>query len=307
MQNLPRKLQIQCHNVQSELVHLELRRCHLGLAPGIPVVLVPGFLQTNDIFMSGGEEGGIAPFLAGLGYDVFMADLRGRGKSWPEITRNADWGAHEAICKDIPAHLRMIERLRPGVPQIWVGQDFSSLLLLACYAREELAAPVLGMVHLSAGRQRQPGRDTPFALWRMAARLSVAMRGFVARPRENNCRESRASLECWLRWQNEEPWLDPVDGFDYAAALKAVPPPPSLYLANGGASLWGRLEDCRRWVGELGPHDARIITIGRRGGNLRNYSHRGLLRHPKATEDHFLQIQDWLQERISKRELVAAS
>lgn len=111
-------------------------------------------------------------------------------------------------------------------------------------------------------------------------------------------RETRSSLDWLLDWQHADDWLDPVDGFDYAAALEALPPPPSLYLINERASLSGRVEDCRRWISEMGAHDARIVSVGRRGGNQRNYSHRELVQHPAAVDDHFLQIGDWLQERI---------
>lgn len=303
------RLQVQSHNVQSGSVHLELRRCNLGSEPGTPVMLVPGFLKTNDFFLQQDGEGGLAQFLALQGYDVFLAELRGRGKSWPGIRKGADWGAHEAICNDIPAHLKMIERLRPGVPQIWLGQDFSSVLLAAVYARGGLSTPVRGMIHAGAGRFRQAqGSDTIFRLWAAATGLSRAVRGYVARPfGDYNCRETGLSLDCWRRWQNEEAWLDPVDDFDYRAALQTAPLPPSLYLANGGLSLWGSLKDCRRWVEEMGQHDARIITIGRRGGNLRNYSHRGLVQHPEAGEDHFLQIHAWLEERDHSLQLGAAS
>lgn len=303
------RLQIQSHNVQSGPVHLELRRCTMGSTNGTPVLLVPGFLRTNDIFTPQDGEVGLAHFLASLGYDVFLAELRGRGKSWPAIGKGADWGAHEAICNDIPAHLRMVDRLRPGVPQIWLGQDFSSLLLTAAYARGELLSPVLGMIHVGASRYRQPqSRGKLFGLWSAAARVSAATRGFVARPfRDSSSRETGLSLDCWLRWQTEQSWLDPVDDFDYAQALQALPPPPSLYLANGGSSLWGRLEDCRYWLSELGPHDARIVTIGRRGGNQRNYSHGDLVQHPNASEDHFLQIEEWLRERSAAVQMDAAS
>lgn len=303
MPSQQRNLQIQSHNVQSGTVHLELRRCNLGSASGTPLLLVPGFLQTNDVFMPTKGEGGLAPFLAGLGYDVFMAELRGRGKSWPEISRGADWGVHEAICSDLPAHLCMIERLRPGVPQVWLGQDFSSLLLLGRFARGDLAAPVEGMIHLGASRLRMPeGRGRwAHSLFSLAARLSVATRGFVARPGQDGCKETRSTLDCLLNWQSEEAWLDPADDFDYAAALQAAPPPPSLYVANERSSLWGRVEDCRRLIGEMGAHDARIVSIGRRGGNQRNYSHRALVQHPAAHDDHFLQIQDWLQERSTTK------
>lgn len=294
------RLHIQSHNVQVGSQQLELRRCYRN-SGGPPVLMVAGFLNTIDVFLPRKGEGGLAPFLASLGYDVYLAELRGRGSSWPAISGSADWGLHEAICEDIPAHLQMIQKLRPGEAQYWLGEGLGSLLLAASFARlSELPVPVLGMIHIAAFRRfsleskRQSG---PYRSWSLLASLASLFCGHVTLPLSDpRRRETRRTLAAWKHWHNSEEWLDPRDGFDYGQALRSLQLPPSLYVANRESALWGSAADCRQWVKELGPHDGRLVTVSKQGGNQRNYSHMGLLRHPGACDDHFVQLQAWLEE-----------
>lgn len=293
-------LHLQSHNVQVGSHQLELRRCYRD-AKGTPVLLVPGFLETTQIFLPGKDHtGGLAPFLAAQGYDVYLLELRGKGGSWPRTNSNAEWGLHQAVCEDIPAHLVAIEKLRPGVPQFWVGQGLGSLLLLGAYARiKNLYTPLLGIAHFSPARRLHPAtrRQTfEYKLFNLTASLSCLFRGFATRPfADTAARESAGAYQGWRQWRNDGHWLDPEDQFDYGAALAAIDLPPSLYLANQQASVWGNVQDCRRWLGELGPHDACLMVIGKAGGNQQNYSGNGLLRHAASCEDHFLQLQDWMR------------
>ena len=49
------------------------------------------------------EKGkGLGCYLAEQGFDVYVLDLRGRGKSTPLINAESDYGQHEAITHDIP-------------------------------------------------------------------------------------------------------------------------------------------------------------------------------------------------------------
>ncbi len=325
------RLRIQSLNVQVGTSQLELRRCFRN-AEGTPILLLSGFHDSSQVFLprsSSGQQnqGGLAPFLASQGYDVYLADLRGKGNSWPQASRQADWGLHEAICEDIPAHLAMIDRLRPGAPQFWIGQDLGSLLLLATYARaqfakeqftsedssasnlsvsdnatveQQLLSPVLGMAHFSVGRRRTKDNwmaKQKYYCWNSYCALSRFMAGYISLPfGEVVSRETPGSFAGWRQWQSSDSWLDPVDLFDYRKALARVSLPPSLYIANNEQELWGSPTDCRALMSELGPHDARMITVDKKGGNERNYTVNGLLRHPASCHDHFLQLKCWLEE-----------
>src|SRR5690606_9995601 len=168
-------IQIQSHTVKTGLQQLELRRCRLQgragttvpaktlsgktlseKASGPPILLLPDFLETSDIFLPppsrSSAGGGLAAFLASAGYDVYLAELRGKGRSWPATNRGADWGLDILIREDIPAHLAQLAQLRPDCAPIWLGQGLGSLLLLAHYLRSNGQAAVRGMVHFSGTR-----------------------------------------------------------------------------------------------------------------------------------------------------------
>lgn len=327
------QLQVHSYNVQVGTSQLDLRRCFATdfasndqskkdavaaekwVVKGTPILLLSGFLDNSDIFLphapSLQNKRGLAPFLASKGYDVFLADLRGKGNSWPRTNRRADWGLHEAICEDLPAHLAMIEKLRPAAPQFWIGQDLGSLLLLATYSRffseningQSLSAPVLGMAHFSASRRRVEDnwlRKQKYHSWNMYCAFSRLMAGYVGFPfgrgSKRSGRETKSAFQTWQQWQVTEQWLDPVDGFDYRQALASSPIPSSLYFANDQQELWGAPTDCRALIRELGDHDGRMIIVSKKGGNDRNYSDTELLRHPASCEDHFVQLEQWLAE-----------
>lgn len=297
------RLIVQPHNVQVGSNQLELRQCFRdGKETGPPLLMLAGFLNTSDVFLPHQNNGGLAPFLASLGYDVYLAELRGRGNGWPAVGPRADWGLHQAICEDIPAHLETIEKLRPGEAQFWLGEGLGGVLLTAAYARlDALSAPLMGLVHLGAARRCRIDSWTKalhHRSWFLGTGLTRLFRGYAAFPfGEASRRETRASLANWQEWQCSDEWLDPVDGFDYREALRRKELPPSLYIANRRSVLWGNIGDCRRWVEELGPHDARLVTVGKSEGNQRNYSHSDLLQHPAACSDHYLQLQAWLEEQ----------
>lgn len=294
------RLRIQSYNVLVGDAQLQLKRCFRD-SHGTPILMLPGFLETCEVFMPKNPQAGLAPFLASQGFDVYLLEIRGKGSSWPSAGRSSRWGLHEAICEDLPAHLGMIEKLRPGEPQFWLGHGLGSLILTGTYARvESLPSPLLGMIHVCAGRMCQLEgwqKTLRYQAWLWAMNLQRFFRGFVAVPfSQSTRRETRKAFATYKRWLQNPEWRDQEDDFDYALALRQKGLPASLYFANDQRHLWGNVQDCRRWLQELGVHDARLVTVSKRGGNDKNYSYNGVLRNPAACTDHFLQLQAWLQE-----------
>src|SRR5437868_5343185 len=86
---------------------------------GTPVFLIHGAIENGRIFYSKNLKG-FAPYLAKQGFDVYIGDLRGRGKSHPAINRYAKYGQTEAITEDIPAFINKIVELRGNCQQHWI-------------------------------------------------------------------------------------------------------------------------------------------------------------------------------------------
>lgn len=283
------------YTVSSGEHHLSLQRCYRN-PEGTPVLMLAGFGQSSQMFWGDEQNSGLAPFLADIGFDVYIAECRGKGVSWPQVTRASDWGLHQLITEDIPAHLSKLAKLRPGEPQFWVGHGLGSLLLAGCYARLDiLPAPLLGMVHFAAGRRCQLdsfSKALGFMGWQAYQQVTSLLMGQAGINRREA--ESTALSHEWQQWLQAPDWLDPFDAFDYRAQLRRKGFPSSLYFSVNAAGLWGSMRDTRLWVQELGNHDAQLVGLSRKSGNLHNYSSFSMLTHGDACEDHFVHLQHWL-------------
>ena len=286
-------------------VQLHLRRLWSGTkARGTPVLMVHGAAEDGHIFYSQNGQG-LGCFLARHGYEVFVADLRGKGKSWPTINQHSDFGFHEMIMEDIPALARTVAKASGGQEQTWVTHSLGGALVAASLARsspEELG--VRQLVHFAARRtinstslRRKLLVDL---LWNRIGRMAVAVEGYLPASAIGlgTARETGRCFHDAVNWSMREQWIDSEDGFDYGEALKMRPWLRSLYFASVKDSAFGSPDDVRDFMHELGRHDGRMLVLGRAGGNLRDYSHTGILMHPDAEIDHFPQLLAWLQEAL---------
>ena len=269
---------------------------------GTPVFMLHSTLQDGSTFFNG-DGTGLACYLARQGYDVFVADLRGKGKSWPQVSAFSTFGDHQAINEDIPAVLQKIVAQRGDVPQVWIGHGWGSVLMCSYYARYgDSLCPVSNMVHFAARRQIQTmNLAKKFFIgfmWRRLSKLLVLINGYM--PSKllgmGASNESQRNYRDYLQWSSAKTWLDTVDGFCYGTAILLQQLPPSFYFAAEGDRAYGDPADVRKFVKELGPHNGRLMVLSRSGGNLRDYSHLDMLRHSDCERDHFPLLLDWLQQ-----------
>lgn len=287
---------------QLHLTRIYLDDHHLGK----PVFMLPGALQSSDIFYPKDETAnreGLAHYLARQGYDVFIADLRGKGKSWPHISSHSNFGFHQLITEDLPALLSKVTELRPNSPQLWVGQGWGGVLLNAYYARfGNEFAEVSQLVHFGVRRRTiiDSRKKTWWlgVLWQKIFPMLTSLVGYLplARWRLAVCNESAQCLKDYLQWSQDELWCDPIDDYDYAAAMLQRKLPASLYFASMGDTVYGDQQDVRAFIREQGPHDARMIILGKVCGNKNNYSHKSMLLHHDCEGDHFPLLMSWLNE-----------
>lgn len=286
------------YRVQSGGHQLSLQRCYRN-EQGIPIFMVAGFGQSNELFWGDGSDSGLAPYLADRGFDVYVAECRGKGASWPRVNRQSDWGLHHIITEDIPAHLAYLAKLRPGQAQFWLGHGLGSVMLSAAYARMDLLpTPLLGMIHFAAARRCQLeglAKTLSYMFWQAHNNLLCVLLGRAGFS-DKRAESSRLSQEL-QGWASQPDWLDPLDGFDYRRALRRKGLPPSLYFSLDSSNLWGQIADTRLWLQELGHHDAQLVGVSRRGGSRHNYNQTSLLTHRSACEDQFLVLQNWLDRK----------
>lgn len=280
---------------------LFLRRLEQSENSKAAVLMLHGLGCDGDVYLNGGH--GLATYLTELGFTCYVPDLVGHGQSWPHISRHLEHSVHDIIVEDIPRLIAEIERKLKGRPLFLIGQGFASTLLLAAFARNaELRRHVTGFVHLNSRRSTViSGVNhslTSRLLWRHLLPFVSKLRGSVPLnwTPYGTQEESASWYQTFLHWSDGD-WLDPVDQFNYSAAIRELSLPPSLYLAARSMGYWANTADVREFMRELGTHNGRMLILAKGDGNLRNYHALSMLKHDDAWVDHFPVILDWLSER----------
>lgn len=286
-----------------ENLHLQ-RIC--GDPEGPVIFMLHGAIENGRIFYPRTGKG-LAQYLAGNGFDVFVADLRGRGKSTPPIGRGSGFGQTEAITEDIPAFIEAIVKLRGPVPQQWVAHSWGGILLSSVLARfPAYCGTVDSLVYFGSKRtvrvwnlERLLKVDLA---WNGLCYLACAVAGYLPARRlgigsDSETVKSHRQSAAWVR---RDAWVDPDDGFDYGKAIRGVALPPIWYLAAQNDRALGHPLDVKRFMESAGAQQGRYTVLSRKNGNLEDYDHINMLTHPCAVRDHFPQVARWLREHAGR-------
>lgn len=267
---------------------------------GTPVLMMHGAIENSRVFYN--EEGkGLGPYLAMNGYDVYAADLRGRGGSLPHVSRKSEYGQTDSINEDIPAFMNRIIELRGRIPQHWICHSWGGVLATAHLLRHpEKIANVRSLVYFGSKRRvsvRNLHRLIYIDLvWRYMFSLVSKIWGYVPAKKFGFGidDESRGSHYGCVFWVEEGEWRDPVDGFDYKAAAKQVTLPPALYFAAANDMSLGHPSDVTDFINESGKHYYQYRLLSKKNGNMHNYDHVSMITHRGAPADHFPEVLEWL-------------
>jgi predicted alpha/beta hydrolase len=268
---------------------------------GPAIFMLHGSLGNGRVFYSQSAKG-LAPYLARQGFDTFVGDLRGRGRSRPVISAASRYGQTESIRDEIPALHRAVVELRPRAPLFWAAHSWGGALLISALARNPtLFEGVRGGVFF--GSKRVIHRDTLLKrfvftpVWDGMCRLLVHCCGYLSGKWikfSDDCETKKSYIQT-ARWLIGEPWIDDDDGFDYLAALREVEQPPILYLCGTKDAVLGAASDIEKFRLECGASNTEQKLIGRRSGFRRDYGHLDILIHPQAPNDHFPEVLEWLR------------
>lgn len=286
--------------------HLFVRKVAPDHAKAV-VLLVHGLGNQGDIFLQDGH--GLANYLSEMGYTCLVPDLIGQGQSWPHRSRQLSHGIDAMVREDLPRLAAETRRVADGKPVFLVGQGFGGVLLASAYARIPAMRPqVAGMVHFGSRRSARLGGVTHGGwetfVWRRLLPLLGKLKGEVPLHwfRQSMNAESTQLFADALAW-NEGDWTGQGDAdYHYGNGAEQLDWPPSLYLARRKGGYGDHLADVREFMRELGTHNGRLLVLGKRDGNLRNYGPLSMLQHDDAWVDHFPVILDWLNERLRQND-----
>ncbi|MBN1531501.1 MAG: alpha/beta fold hydrolase [Spirochaetes bacterium] len=265
--------------------------------------MLHGAIENSRVFYS--ESGKrLGPWLARRGYDVYAADLRGRGGSLPHVSAVSRYGQTEAITQDIPAFMERIAAIRKGERQHWIAHSWGGVLMNSHLVRFPEHIPMVRSLTFFGTKRSIRAVNLQRIIqiglfWNVIARIIVMRKGYLPASSVGfglgSDDESRKShLHC-VTWAGRARWVDPDDGFDYGRAAGEVALPPALYLAAVGDACLGHPADVRRFMSESGHEGAPYLLLGKRHGNLHDYDHLSMVTHPDATSDHFPAVVRWIE------------
>jgi len=261
-----------------------------------PVLLVHGNFSNRGFWIS--PRGiGLAPFLSGRGYDVWIVELRGHGLSpkgpdFPGIT------AEDHIQGDLSAAVRYICD-RTGKP-IFLSGHSAGGIFVASYASASCLQPdrFLGIALFGAqlaGGERflrmPPLAFLSEALLKVLGRVPARLLGLGPEA------EPAGEMLEFIRWKKRGGRWEDSRGFSYRDGLKAVETP--VLAVAGAADRNDSPAGCRELLDDFGSRDKRFVLLARGEGFSKDYDHIGMIVSKEAALEVWPLLADWMDERRS--------
>lgn len=278
-------------------IHLK-RFC--GSPDGDVVLLLHGAIENGRIFYSRSGKG-LAPWLAGQGFDVWVMDLGGRGESTPPIRDGHPYSQTGSITHELPAVGGYLKEQRPGAMQHWMAHSWGGVLMAACLARFPALRDEVGSLCFFGSKRRVRVWTWQRLLyvdlvWAWLSPLITRVKGYLPARRLGFGSDDESCLTHaqGVHWVRATHWTDPEDGFDYAEALRTTALPPTLFIAGAGDRALGHPDDVRRFMNEYGRGRKSLLLLSEEAGNRRDYGHIDMLTAPEAVDDYFPRVRDWV-------------
>ncbi len=310
-----------------------------GVAGGAPVLLVHGMGVGSHFFLH--EDGDLAGYLAGLGFDVWIASYRGDRASQPpsmDAWKAAEWSADTLAQRDLPAILRHVEQ-QTNRGQVWlVGHSLGGALGYTLLQGPD-AGRIAGLVALAApaglphpNRALRRVADNPGLLGR-SGRVPTRNLGRLAVPLLDMASDAEL-LHVAINTTNADPrslirfvgpgfedsgrgvaeqaaqWIETgrflgADGRDLGAGLAGVTAP--VLVAAGRVDHLVPPWAARQGFDQLGSPDKSWVVFGRGWGTVDDYGHGDLLLGSRARQEVFPVIGRWLVARAVGASAVQAA
>jgi len=267
---------------------------------GIPVLLIHGSIEDSRIFYSASGKG-FAPFLAQAGFDVFVPDLPGKGKSTPKASRDFDHSQQQFIDGDFNDYIGYIRTFYPTEKIRLGGHSWGGVLVLAWYSKYGSTETTGPMVFFGSKRRlatRSLSRIFMVdIMWSGVGKLSTGMFGYFPAKKLKMGSENEPALfyRETNKWVHAKKWLDLASGEDLAAKLHGKKLPPALFFAGINDKVLGNPQDVKRLIAETGNDLTKFIHLSKENGNAKDYDHINMLTARSCPDDHFPLAAEWFK------------
>ena len=273
----------------------------------IPVLCIPGAIENGKIFYSEKSNKGLAYYLANNGYQAFVADFRGKGKSYPKIDKESSFGQFEIITEDIKIFIDFIIEKTDSKKINILSHSWGGVLISSFLARNpEYIRKIASMVYIAVKRRVMVvNMHRIFVvtfIWNFLTKLIVKIFSYLPSHIFTFASESESkqSVLDSINWVKNNPWIDQIDSFNYEIALKNITLPATLHLTGISDLSLGNPIDVQLFINESGHHPYQFKILGKEFGNNLDYNHINILTAREAYDDHFPLIIKWFKkfERI---------
>lgn len=264
-----------------------------------PVLLVHGLFGDRTFFYGTGERG-LARELSRLGWDGWVAELRGPGRSGAPGKGRA-WDFDHWIRRDAPALVRGVLGATGAERLVWLGHSAGGVVGVAFLGTGgDLARRVAGLVLASAPAPTRMGRRMGLLRYPAAAAVIAFTRVLGRFPARalgiGPADEYSGVVEQMMRWSLAPQWKG-TDGTNYHESAGGADV-PVLALAGAGDRFIAPPEVCAALLEALGGADKTLVVCGCAHGFAEDYDHIPVIVSPGARAEVWPLIGDWLESRF---------
>jgi predicted alpha/beta hydrolase len=301
-------------------------------APGAPAAILCSGYGCNRHFIDFDDRHSLARFLSRRGFDTWVVELRGRGKSHPLPGCRAPdhWTFDDLAHIDVPTAIEYVRRTLGHGRIAWIGHSMGGMVLyahlgmagrgVAPAAAVTLGSPVvfpqvaselahrIGSFLLTLPFPgRVPQRLVLGALWHLVGRtraVAVGMNpdnvdhvlvGRVLRRAITNV--SRAKLRQFAEWASTGSFSSADGSLDYRRNLRRVET-PTLVVA-GACDRLATPETVAQAFERIATHAKRFLVLGPQVGLGSAYGHVDMVLGRRAPDEVFPLIADWLRDALA--------
>jgi predicted alpha/beta hydrolase len=277
--------------------------------------LLHGGLENGKIFYSKSGKG-FGPYLAKLGYNVFIGDLRGKGNCKPLIKhdKNPNYGIKDVTERSIPLFLDKIISLTGQEKLCWVSHSLGGVLLKSTLARYPKYLQNLQCeIHFATKRVIT---ERNFLNWLILdlfygqiTKGIFKIYGYLPSKKfkigsDDETFPAYQTAYHWIHPKTNQ-WIDREDGFAYheeysrnILAHQSAPPPALVFTSDD--DVLAAPGDVKLWCEEVGIPLTAVVNLSEKKEEYQQqkYNHFSMLTHPSCENHHFKLVKEFLEEHF---------